>query len=128
MFVSVLSTSPSTRVPFNLEVSIIECYFLDLLRFNYGNGDRGSVNSSFSFRGRNPLNPMPACLIVELRQILAFNLQREFALANIRQAVLSAKLGGHFDVCCREVTCEKFRIGSTLGPSNFNNSLHCLLL
>ena len=66
MTVSMLSACARARVPLHFEVSIVEGYFFRDLFIHYGHGDCRGVYTTLAFCRWNPLNPMPAWLIVEL--------------------------------------------------------------
>lgn len=65
---------------------------------------------------------MTACLIVELCQISAGDLNRD-ALAD-GQAGSSAELAGKLDVSCCEILRKELGVVSALSGANFQNALH----
>ena len=66
MFVSMLTASTGARIPFDLEVTIVEGDFLNGLGIHDGDCDSRGVNSTSPLSGRYALNSVTAWLVIEL--------------------------------------------------------------
>lgn len=128
MFVPVLATSTCTRIPFDPEVLVIERYFFDITRVDYGYGDGGCMNSAFSFRWWNSLDSVATSFIIELCQIIAFDFDSHFTQARARQAGSSAELCTQLAVCESQIFGKELGVVATFSSTNFNEPFHCVLL
>jgi hypothetical protein len=66
MFVPMLTSCTSSRVPLSAKVSIIELNELHRSRINNGNGDGGGMNPAFTLGRWYTLNTVSTCFFVQL--------------------------------------------------------------
>jgi hypothetical protein len=125
MFISMLTASTRSRVPFDLEIFVVEQDFFLFFWVHDSNCYSRGMYSAFSFCRWYALNPVSAWFVIKLCQIVSVDLKCEFTKTLIDQAGSSADACEMFLICCSQVFYKQLGIFSAFSGTNLYETFHC---